>query len=224
MTKTKHPGLAWFVAGLLLITAACVLVLGNLLEDQQAGRASARVIESLRMMAISESSTNMDNLPSGSTPEQEPDAPEPEVPDYVLNPGMPMPEETVDGRDYIGILAIPAVELELPVQSAWSYPNLKVSPCRFTGSVYTDDMILSGHDYRTHFRALRELTGGERVTFTDIDGNVFAYDVSYIETIGGTDVEGLMGEAGEWDLTLFTCTADGSSRVVIRCTRAGKAD
>lgn len=217
MAKTKHPGLAWFVAGILLITAACVLVLGNLLEDQQAGRASAKVMESLRMMAVSESSTSIDNLPTGDTPE-----PEPEVPDYVLNPGMPMPEETVDGRDYIGILAIPAVELELPIQSAWSYPNLKASPCRFTGSVYTDDMIIAGHDYRTHFRSLRSLTGGERVIFTDVDGNVFAYNVSFIETIGGTDVDGLTGGAAEtWDLTLFTCTADGASRVVVRCTRAG---
>lgn len=216
MKKSKHPGLApglaWFLAGLLLITAAVVLVLGNLLEDQQAGRAAARAMESLRMMAVSESSASIDNLPTGDTPE-------PEVPDYVLNPGMPMPEETVDGRDYIGILAIPAVELELPIQSAWSYPNLKASPCRFTGSAYTDDMIIAGHDYRTHFRSLRSLTGGERVTFTDVDGNVFAYNVSFIETIGGTDVDGLMGEesADTWDLTLFTCTADGSSRVVIRC-------
>lgn len=213
MTKTKHPGLAWFLAGLLLITAAVVLVLGNLLEDQQAGRASAKVMEQLRTVvqtAVVERA--MDDLPSGESPE---------IPDYVLNPGMPMPEEETNGRQYIGILAIPAVELELPIQSAWSYPNLKVSPCRFTGSVYTDDMILSGHDYRTHFRALRDLTGGERVTFTDIDGNVFAYNVSLIETIGGTDVEGLMGEASAdgWDLTLFTCTADGASRVVIRCQR-----
>lgn len=220
MKKTKHPGLAWFVAGILLITAAVELVLGNLLEDQQAGRAAARAMESLRMMAVSESSASIDNLPTGDTPENgEPYTPEPEVPDYVLNPGMPMPEETVDGRDYIGILAIPAVELELPIQSAWSYPNLKASPCRFTGSVYTDDMIIAGHNYRTHFRSLRSLTGGERVTFTDVDGNVFAYNVSFIETIGGTDVDGLMGEesADTWDLTLFTCTADGSSRVVIRC-------
>ncbi len=212
MTKRNDRGLAWFVAGLLLITAALVLILGNLWEDRQAGRASAKVMERLRTVVQTAAIDNgtMDDLPTGETPE---------IPDYVLNPGMPMPEEETDGRQYIGILSIPAVELELPIQSAWSYPNLKVSPCRFSGSVYTDDMILSGHDYRTHFRALRELSGGERVTFTDIDGNRFVYNVSLIETIGGTDVEGLLGETGDWDLTLFTCTADGASRVVIRCTK-----
>lgn len=213
MTK-RDRGLPWFVAGLLLITAAVVLVLGNLLEDHHAGEAATRAMLSLRQVAMDNGNTAVANLPSGDTPESG----EPEVPDYVLNPGMPMPEEAVDGRDYIGILSIPAVEMELPIQSAWSYPNLKASPCRFDGSVYTDDMIIAGHDYRTHFRALRSLTGGERVTFTDINGNVFAYDVSLIETIAGTDVDGLIGDDA-WDLTLFTCTADGSARVVIRCQR-----
>lgn len=217
MTGSKHSGFGWFLAGALCITAACVLVLGNLWEDRAAGRAAARAMESLRMITVSESSTSIDNLPTGTT--QENGTPEPEIPDYVLNPGMPMPEETVEGRDYIGILTIPAAGLELPIQSAWSYPNLKASPCRFTGSVYTDDMIIAGHDYKTHFRALRSLTGGERVTFTDVDGNVFLYDVGLIETIGGTDVDGLTGDTNTWDLTLFTCTTDGASRVVVRLNK-----
>lgn len=216
-TKPKHRGTAWFAAGTLLIAAACVLVLGNLWEDRQAGRAAAHAMDSLRKLVISETATAMAALPTGETPVGEPY--ETEVPDYILNPGMPMPEEVVNGRSYIGILSIPAADMELPIQSAWSYPNLKATPCRYTGSVYTDDMIIAGHDYRTHFRALRDLTGGERVTFTDADGNVFAYNVSLIETIGGNDVEGLTG--GDWDLTLFTCTADGASRVVIRCNGAG---
>lgn len=216
-TKPKR-GTAWFIAGALLIAAACVLVLGNLLEDRQAGRAAANAMESLRKLVVSEAAVTMDSLPTGETPDGEPW--ESEVPDYILNPGMPMPEETVDGRDYIGILSIPAADMELPIQSAWSYPNLKASPCRYTGSVYTNDMIIAGHDYRTHFRALRDLTGGERVIFTDADGNMFAYNVSLIETIGGSDVEGLVAGAAEaWDLTLFTCTADGASRVAIRCTK-----
>lgn len=215
MTK-RDRGLPWFLAGLLLFLAACVLVLGNLLEDHHAGKAAEKAVATLQSVMLQDSaSTNVANLPSGNDPEYG----EPELPDYVLNPGMPMPEEAVDGRDYIGILSIPAVEVELPIQSAWSYPNLKASPCRFDGSVYTDDMIIAGHDYRTHFRALRNLVGGERVVFTDVDGNTFAYDVSLIETIAGTDVDGLTGEPDTWDLTLFTCTADGSARVVIRCLR-----
>ena len=33
----------------------------------------------------------------------------------------------------------------------------------------------------------------------------------------GTAVEEM--EAGEWDLTLFTCTPDSRSRVTVRCVR-----
>lgn len=45
------------------------------------------------------------------------------LPDYMLCPDMEMPVKTIEGVDYIGILTIPALELELPVISEWSYPT-----------------------------------------------------------------------------------------------------
>ena len=136
-------------------------------------------------------------------------------PDYVLNPNMDMPAVEVDGHDYIGVLEIPALELELPVMSTWSYPNLKIAPCRYTGSAYLDDMVIAAHNYSQHFGRLKELSGGETVIFTDADGNVFTYEVALVETLMPTDIEEM--ESGEWDLTLFTCTIGGSSRVTVRC-------
>ena len=38
------------------------------------------------------------------------------------------------------------------------------------------------------------------------------------ETLNPTDVAGM--EAGDWDLTLFTCTVGGQSRVTVRFARA----
>ena len=36
-----------------------------------------------------------------------------------------------------------------------------------------------------------------------------------IETVGGYDIEKM--EAGDWDLTLFTCTNKGKARAAVRC-------
>ena len=49
----------------------------------------------------------------------------------------------------------------------------------------------------------------------DADGNIFSYEVAEIETVGGYDIEKM--EAGDWDLTLFTCTNNGKARAAVRC-------
>lgn len=139
------------------------------------------------------------------------------IADYLLNPDMDMPEQELQGRSYIGVLSIPAISLELPIVSELSYDALQDAPCRFSGSVYLDDMIIGGHNYQRHFSPIKELSPGDVVTFTDVTGNVFTYRVMDFETLGPNDADELRG--GQWDLTLFTCTAGGRSRFVLRCER-----
>ena len=136
------------------------------------------------------------------------------IPDYVLAPNMEMPVENINGIDFIGILRIPALELELPVVSQWSYPNLKTAPCRYSGSAYLNNLIICGHNYTSHFGNLKNLNEGDLATFTDMDGNVFTYKMVERETLLPTSIDAM--ESGEWDLTLFTCTVGGQSRVTIR--------
>ena len=140
-----------------------------------------------------------------------------EIPDYLLNPDMEMPVENIDGIDYIGVLRIPTLELELPIISEWSYQKLKIAPCRYSGSAYQDDLIIAAHNYNSHFGNLKNLREGDTATFTDMDGNVFTYEMVELEILQPTDIEGM--ESGEWDLTLFTCTIGGSSRVTARFER-----
>lgn len=181
--------------GLLLITAAVFMASYNEWEDRQAGMRSEDIRE---------------RLESESVQEEEADSV------YEQYPDMPMPVITIDGKEYIGTLKIPALSLELPVMSQWSYPDLKISPCRYQGSVYSRNMIVAGHNYRRHFGKLRSLTLGDEIRFSDADGNLFFYTVTDIEELPGTAVEEM--EAGEWDLTLFTCTYGGKSRVTVRCS------
>ena len=143
---------------------------------------------------------------------------ETEIPDHVLNPAMEMPETAVDGASYIGVLRIPALGLSLPVIGEWSDDGAKLAPCRYAGSAYTDDLVIAGHNYRTHFGSLGRLSVGDEVTFCDLDGNVFVYRAAAKETLAPEDTEE-MTDSG-WALTLFTCTTGGAYRLAIRCERA----
>lgn len=210
----KHEGIVFISLGLLLIAAALSLVLYNLYDEMRAEKSVNQVIAVLDEYMPTESTeeANVD-------PQEETDEPyfeeETVIPDYILSPKMDMPVETVKGKDYIGVLKIPALELELPIINTWNDDNLKVAPCRYMGSAYLNNMIICGHNYKSHFLHLKKLREDDSVLFTDIDGNVFEYKVIAKEAIPGTAPDEM--ESGDWDLTLFTCTVGGRTRDTIRC-------
>ncbi len=199
--------------GLLLLAAAFFLTAYNLWSDAKAGASVDTVLEQLtpELEDAEEGDVSLPAIPSGDSLE------EANIPDYILNPEMDMPEEEIDGQQYIGVLQIPALSLELPVISEWSYPNLKIAPCRYAGSAYLDNMVVAAHNYYSHFGYLQNLSQGDKVTFTDMDGNAFRYEVIEIETLSPFAVDEMT--SGDWDLTLFTCTVGGAARVTVRCER-----
>lgn len=203
---------AWLVRlGVVLLAAALALTLYNLRQSNDAAQTAAQVLRELETALPA--SQKPAKAPSAAASPQETEP----KPDYVLNPDMEMPVARVQNRDYIGVLTIPELGLELPIISTWDYPSLRVSPCRYTGSVYTDNMIIAAHNYASHFGRLRELSPGDSLTFQDIDGNVFSYTVADLELIDPYDIPQMT--AGDWDLTLFTCTLGGQQRVTLRCDR-----
>lgn len=179
--------------GLLLIVAAFSLVIYNYYEDYRAKVESENILEKLPS-----------KMRDGLT-----------VPDYMLNPEMEMPIVKIDGQGYIGILVIPDLGLELPVNSEWSYPNLDISPCRYSGSAYLDNLVIAAHNFSHHFGSLDRLEIGQKVIFTDCDGNIFNYEVVVVETLMPNEVKEMT--SGDYDLSLFTCTLSGSYRVTVRC-------
>ena len=190
-----NRGTVWINAGLLLIAAALFLSVYNEWESREARDSARQVIAQL-----------CDALPT--------EAGEPTtLPDVQRE----MPVKTINGRDYIGVLSIPSLELELPVISQWDYPALKVAPCRYSGSLYQDNLIICAHNYASHFGKLKELQPGDIVLFTDMDEHVVTFQMVERETLNPMDAEGM--EAGDWDLTLFTCTIDGQTRATIRLER-----
>lgn len=206
--KRKILGTAFVVLGAVLIIIALSAVIINLWQEEMSGLNADHAMEQLwEQMTVDPVPATPDTpalLPeNGSTS----DAPE----------FRPMPEIQVDGISYVGYLSIPALNLELPVISESTEQNLEIAPCRFFGTVYQKDFVIGGHRYRRHFRKLSTLGYGERLSFTDVEGNVYIYEVAECEVLEPNQAEYLC--SGDWDLSLFTCTPGGMTRVVLRCLR-----
>lgn len=196
--KRKQKGRFLIRLGLLLIAAALCFIIYNLYEEHRAREQSGQALDALQEY-IPGSDQNDDTS----------------MPDYMLNPDMEMPTQTINGIDYIGVLEIPSLNLELPVISQWSYPNLRIAPCRYSGSAYSGGLVIAAHNYDSHFGRLKTLQTDDEVIFTDIDGNTFTYKVAVMEILEPLATEEMKSE--EWDLSLFTCTIGGRSRVTVRC-------
>lgn len=225
-----RKGTVCITLGLLCVIGAVALTGYNRFEADRAGEDAQQIMEELSQIIPEKTPIPAPQpaLPSESpsepvedTPSPDPDPtlpePEPELPAYIQNPQMEMPVQNLQGYDYIGILRIPSLDLELPIMSQWSYKQLKIAPCRYTGSAYQDNMTICAHNYARHFGGLKNLHIGAEVSFTDMDGNEFSYRVAELETLQPSAVDSMT--AGDWDLTLFTCTIGGKTRVTVRCER-----
>ena len=211
--KRKTLGTFLIFFGVLLVLTAVGLTVYNLWDNSRAESAAQIVLLDLTAtLPEPPAQESAPTFPSFLPPEAE------TIPPHVLNTDLEMPETLVNGVAYIGVLEIPALELELPIASRWNPNTAKTAPCRYSGSVYSGDMVVAGHNYRKHFGKLPSLPMGTLVQFTDTAGNVFLYEITDIETVGSTDIETMC--TGDWDLTLFTCTTGGQARFAIRCTSA----
>ena len=198
----KHKSRIFIGIGVLLIAAALLLTGYNVWRNHRAGAYSAKILSAIEKKNFTAIQTE-----TGRSL-------------YEMYPEMEMPTVMIDGQAYIGVLKIPALGLELPVLSEWSYTGLNLAPCRYKGSAYQGNLIIAAHNFRQHFGNLQNLGAGEPIEFTDADGNHFQYQTAEIEVLPGTAVEEM--ESGEWELTLFTCDYSGRSRMAVRCVEVGE--
>lgn len=227
-------GISLMVLGALLVLSAVSLFLYNEYEASKAEQATEVLLPQLQDLIKERQSTagsltttapsenpDLTDDPSVSTPDGStatPTLPDvPETPSDVYEPNVEMAEVEMDGYDYIGYISMPTIDLELPIMSEWDYKRLKVAPCRYMGSVKGDDLVLLAHNYKKHFGKIRRLEAGDIVSFTDVDGVTTNYEVVSLVTLQPTDVEKV--SASGYDLTLFTCTYGGSTRVTVYCDK-----
>ena len=199
--RKASPGVLCVLLGVVLLLAALGLYGYNRWEDAQAGAEAQTVVQDLQEKVVEQTQS------AASAP----------AIDYSsLDPELPVVE--LDGYEYVGTVSIPAIGIDLPVMSEWSYPRLKIAPCRQFGSSRTDDLVIAAHNYESHFGKLSSLTAGDSVIFTDMDGIVNGYVVNKVEVLAPHSVEEV--EHSGYALVLYTCTYGGKTRVTVFCDRA----
>ena len=200
VTMRRKIGIICMILGAALVLGALSIFLYNQHDASEAEKSVSDILPQLQDEIDSDNTSPTDN--------------------EGINYSGDMPTIEIDGYEYIGYLSIPSLGLELPVMADWSYPQLRIAPCRYSGSIWSDDMVLMAHNYARHFGQLSRLSIGEEVIFKDVNGITITYEVMAIDTLNPTEVEDMT--SGEYDLTLFTCTYGGKSRVTVRCDRLEK--
>ena len=189
--------------GTVLLAGALALLLWNQQEAQAAEESSVELMTRLveELEEIEDSTVPLEYVG---------------VPVEYLDPSaFEMTEVEINGHMYIGYLSIPSLELELPIMSGWDYSKLQIAPCRYYGSVMGEDLVLMAHNYPKHFGKISQLKEGDSVVFVDMDGITTRYEVVAQDVLDPYAVEEIV--AGDFDLTLFTCTYGGASRVTVYC-------
>lgn len=194
-TKKEIFGTVLIVFGTLLLGLCLLLVIHNLKEDE-----AATDFASLQLPAIKQ-------FIAQSTDEA----------DAVGESDDDMSVVIIDGYGYIGYVTFPSLNLELPVMDQYDETRLELSPCRYYGSLKTDDLVVAGHNYRSGFGMLKNLDKGDEVYFTDVNGVVYSYEVEEIEVLNATEVTKMVDSG--WDFSLYTCSYDRSRRLTIRCSK-----
>ena len=198
------------LTGAVLILSALFLCLYNIIEDKKSGENAAQVLDVLKKEIIVSEETTEAVLPETT-----------DILSKKTTADYKMQEKQVENYSYIGYISIPKLDIELPVMSSWSYAGLNISPCCYSGSAADDNLIIAAHNYNSHFRKISKLNSGDEIYFTDIDGNVYSYEVSSTEIINGNDASAMYNDDdNSWDLTLFTCTLDGRNRITVRAVKA----
>lgn len=208
----KKTGIAMLAAGAVLIISALLLLFYNRAEDAHAGQEAESLLQSVEAV-IEEQATAAATIPAAEESQAVTETSEP------LDPEMPV--VILNGYGYIGYVEIPALELKLPVMSKWDYDRLQISPCRQFGSTRTDDLVIAAHNYWTHFGRLKDLSIGDSVLFTDMEGIVNTYSIAKIETLAPDEVDAVQNSG--YDLVLYTCTKGGKTRVTVFCDRTSDA-
>ena len=184
----KWLGVICLFLGVLCILGSIGFVVHNRLEDNNAEKIAQSFLEGVQ------------NITDEKTPVSE---------------DAEMPTVKVDNYDCIGVLSIPALDLKLPVLTDWSYAKLKKAPCHYYGSYYEKNFVIAAHNYKAHFGRLSALQEDDLVIFTDVSGTVHYYKVVILETLPKNATKEMITSG--FDLSLYTCTLGGGSRVTVRC-------
>lgn len=219
-------------AGLVILAAVFFFATKNILEANDAGKNAERIYTKLVDVMTDDVNSTDPTAPSDEAKTTDHSDDRDDEISFSINDDLSLSDtfvsvmdtEYIEGYSYIGIIEIPSLGLSLPVGENFSYDQLNYSPCRYCGSYYTDDMVICGHNFTSHFGPINYLQPGESVVFITAEGERIPYTVLERETVWPQQIERMIDPGDNlWDLTLFTCNNGGESRCAVRCARADKS-
>ena len=120
---------------------------------------------------------------------------------------------SIDGADFVGIIEMPRYESALPVGADWG--NLTKYPRRFDGSIYNGALQIGATTQKGQYDFYREISVGDTVIFTDVEGNRYTYAVTNLRYEKHADQTALNRE--ESALTLFIKNVYAFEYLIISC-------
>ena len=124
---------------------------------------------------------------------------------------------SVEGTDFVGILEMPRYGSALPVGGAWG--QVAKYPSRLSGSIYDRSMQIGATSQKGQYDFYREISVGDSVFFTDMEGNRFSYAVTAIRYEKHADQAALQREDAA--LTLFIKNIYAFEYIIISCDVLG---
>ncbi len=119
------------------------------------------------------------------------------------------------GQDYAALIEIPCFSVKLPVCSQWDKSIVNRVPCRFTGNPYEGSLIIGGVDREGQFDFISEIDIGDEINVTDMQGEVFRYEVTIVKHSKSAKLSVLEDE--NYDLTLFAKDSGTGDYIIVRC-------
>ena len=123
---------------------------------------------------------------------------------------------SVDGGDFVGIVEFPQYGSVLPVCGNWG--RTSQYPCRFSGSIYDGSLQIGATTQQGQYSFYREISVGDAVIFTDMEGNRYTFQVAAMRYEKHIDQAALQRQ--ELALTLFVKNIYSFEYLIIFCENA----
>ena len=120
---------------------------------------------------------------------------------------------SVDGTDFVGIVELPRYESVLPVCADWG--KTSKYPCCFSGSIYNGTMQIGATTQKGQYDFYRELSVGDTVIYTDMEGNRYTFTITSLRYEKHADQAALQHE--DAPLTLFIKNIYSFEYLIIFC-------
>jgi sortase A len=119
------------------------------------------------------------------------------------------------------ILSIPSLDINYPVTDKTSEELLKISLNKYWGGEpnTVGNYVIVGHNYKNKkmFGKLSQISIGDTVEITDLEGTTVTYEVYSKYVVDPTDTACTSQMTnGEKEITLITCTNYGKQRLVVK--------